>query len=46
MNKLIEIISGATVSAFLLWIIGSFLEIGFTNFASDLNAIKILLELI
>lgn len=44
MNRIIEFFAGATVSAFLLWLFGSCLEIAFNGFASDLNAIKILVE--
>lgn len=50
MNKLtehlIEFISGLILTAIFIWFCGSCLEIGFYGYASDLNAIKILSELI
>lgn len=42
--KIFEIIGGASPLAFLAWIALSFAEIGFTNFASNWNFIKIVLE--
>lgn len=44
MNKLIELTTGAIISALFIWLFGSCIEIAFNGFASDLNAIKILLE--
>lgn len=44
MNRIIEFFAGAFTAAVLLWVLCSCFEIGFNNFASDLNAIKIFLE--
>ena len=42
--KILEFFGGASPLAFLAWIALSFAEIGFTNFASNWNFIKIILE--
>lgn len=45
MTKFIEFVSGAAVAAVLIWLFGSCFEIAFNGFASDLNAIRLLLTL-
>jgi hypothetical protein len=45
-DKLIEAIAGTAGAGIFFWIAFSFLEIGFTNFAHEWNAVKLFIEVV